>query len=65
MGCCAIKKKPRNAFMTAGSHEEYHINLKYNEKASQVKIHANLAQLKAQYDINTHVLGKGAFGKVY
>lgn len=43
MGCCQAKKKPRNAFMTAGSHEEHHIALKYNEKASQVKIHANLA----------------------
>ena len=30
-----------------------------------MKIHANLAQLKAQYDIETKVLGKGAFGKVY
>ena len=65
MGCCQAKKKPRHAFATVGSHEEHHIALKYNEKASQVKIHANLAQLKAQYDIDTHVLGKGAFGKVY
>ena len=30
-----------------------------------MKVHANLSQLKAQYDIETKVLGKGAFGKVY
>ena len=66
MGACLGKKgKKTDKFVTLGSHEEHHIQLKYNEKASQVKIHANLAQLKAQYDIETKVLGKGAFGKVY
>lgn len=30
-----------------------------------MKVHANLSQLKAQYNIEQKVLGKGAFGKVY
>ena len=65
-GCCqGPKQKKRDRFATHGSHEEHHVVMKYNEKASQVKIHANLAQLKAQYEIETKVLGKGAFGKVY
>ena len=39
--------------------------LKNGEKASQVRVQAGVHQLKKVYDIDRHVLGKGAFGKVY
>ena len=42
-GCLSAKSKKKDKFATIGSHEEHHIALKYDEKASQVKIHANLA----------------------
>lgn len=48
-----------------GSHNEHHLELRRNEKASQVKVVAGVHQLKKVYDIDRHVLGKGAFGKVY
>ena len=48
-----------------GSHHEHHLHLKKAEKASQVHVTAGVHQLKKVYDIDRHVLGKGAFGKVY
>ena len=48
-----------------GSHKEEHISVRVREKASKVKVHAGLAQLKQQYNIDYNVLGSGAFGKVY
>ena len=35
------------------------------ERASDVKVLAGAHQLKKQYNVDMHVLGKGAFGKVY
>ena len=74
MGCFESKpdkaRKPHapkmNAKMKiAGSHYEHHVKMKEGEKASTVKVKAGVHQLKQQYDIDRHVLGKGAFGKVY
>lgn len=48
-----------------GSHAEHHLHLKQGEKASKVHVTAGVHQLKKCYDIDRHVLGKGAFGKVY
>ena len=48
-----------------GSHEEHHLNLLEEEKASKVKVRLGVHDLKKYYTIDRHVLGKGAFGKVY
>ena len=48
-----------------GSNHEHHLELKEGEKASQVRISHGVHQLKQVYEIDRHVLGKGAFGKVY
>jgi len=71
MGCFSSKESSgtrRESFrnmVIKGSHKEHHLDVKAGERASSVKVKANVHQLKLQYDIDRHVLGKGAFGKVY
>ncbi len=73
MGCINAKQKgdpgkqrrQERALKIAGSHHEHHLKLNNPEKASSVKVSAGVTQLKQVYDIDRHVLGKGAFGKVY
>ena len=69
MGCCMSSKGshqgPKRKMTIQGSHEEHHVKLKQQEKASSVHVTAGVHQLKMQYEIDRHVLGKGAFGKVY
>ena len=72
MGCVNSKTtKPKESLrdkrkmQIAGSHHEHHLKIKDPEKASTVRVTAGVTQLKQVYDIDRHVLGKGAFGKVY
>ena len=72
MGCVNSKTSKPNkstrderALRITGSHHEHHLKIKDPEKASSVRVTAGVTQLKHVYDIDRHVLGKGAFGKVY